>query len=162
MSIVVPAQTKIYLTREPPHEIFLKPDTTLANDSLYVLYDIRLPDGTPIIPRGTRAIGDWVTESSPTISAQLQLTKICLNGESITISADSDVFESLIEYNNTEVNNSNVVQQVLFYQSTANIERRIVKFPCQIRVLLDERLNTEYIQIFAKEVSVTLLADLVI
>src|SRR5579872_2498836 len=156
MTIVVPAGTKIYLSREPPHEIFLKPDTTLVNDMLYVLYDIRLSDGTPIIPRGTRVTGDWVTESTPTISAQLQLTKLCLNGNSYTVSADSDVFESLTQYNNTEVNNSNVVQQVLFYQSTANVMRRIVKFPCMIRVLLDERLNTEYIQIFAKEVSVTL------
>ncbi len=161
MSIVVPAETKIYLTREPPYELFIKPDTTLANDTLYVAYDVKL-NGLLVIPRGTRVIGNWITETSPVIAAQLQLSKLCLNGNSYTITADSDVFEALSAYNSAEVKGSNVFTQTLSYQSVANIQRRIVKFPCQIKVLLDEQLNTEYIQIYAKEISVTLQADLVI
>ena len=161
MSLLIPAGTKIYLTREPPYELYIKPDTTLANDTLYVAYDVKI-DGAIVIPRGTRVIGDWITETTPTIASQLQLTKICLNGGSHTITADSEIFEVLSEYNSAEVNGTNVFTQTLSYQSVANIRRRIVKFPCQIKVLLDEQLNTQYIQIFAKEITVSVLADLVI
>lgn len=159
-TFIIPIGTKIYLTREPPYELFIRPDTSLINDTLYVAYDVRL-NGVTIIPRGTRVLGDWITETNPSIIAQLQLTRICMNGTSYFISADSPVFDALSQYNATEVNNTNYLTQIMSYNSVANIQRRIVKFPCQVKVLLDENLNTQYIEIYAKEIEVNITKDLI-
>lgn len=155
MSITIPAGTRIYLTKNPPFELFLKPDTSLLNDSLYTAYDVRV-NGVVAIPKGTRVLGNWVTETTPTIAAQLQLTLVFLSGNGQPIFADSDVFEVLSSFNSTAVNNSNYIFETLNYISTANIDRRIVKAPCKITVLLDDDKNVNYLQIPTKEIFVTL------
>jgi len=158
MSITIPAGTRIYLTKNPPFELFLKPDTSLLNDSLYVAYDVRI-NGVVAIPKGTRVLGNWITETTPTIAAQLQLTLVYLSGHGQAIFADSNVYEVLSSFNSTEVNNSNYILETLNYISTANIDRRIVKAPCNIVTLLDDEKNINYIEIPTREIFVTLQTD---
>ena len=154
-SFSLPIGTRIYLTKKPPYELYLKPDVNILNDSLYLLYDVRI-SGTTVIPKGTRITGDWITETNPSIAAQLQLNKIYLHGSGQSISGYSAMYETITEYNVNEVNNSNYLYGISSYTSTANIPRRIVKIPCDTRILADNNLNSVYIDIFTKEIPVTL------
>ena len=138
--------------------MYIQPNRVLINDSLYVAYDVKVY-GDVVIPRGTRVLGNWVTESKPSIAAQLQLTKIFLDAQGEPISADSDVFECLDDYNNDEVENANYLYQQNKYLSTANIVRRIVKFNCKVKTLSDNDRDTLYIEILTKEIPVTLTRD---
>jgi hypothetical protein len=156
----IPAGTRIYLTKRGGHTLYIQPDKTLANDNLYVAYDVRI-DGQTIIPRGTRVLGDWVTESMPSISAQLQLTRIYLEGSGQDISADSDVIEAVTDYNNDEVNNASYLYKTNQYRATSNITRRIANIHCRIKTLLDNKRNTLYLEIYTKEIPVTLTKDFV-
>ena len=159
MTITIPAGTRIYLTRFPPYRFNIQPDKTILNDSLYVLYDVRV-NGLTIIPRGTRVLGDWVTESDPTIAAQLQITKIFLCGRvGQDICADSDLIGTITEYNAAEVNDADYLSNQLTYISTSNKIRRIIRRPCKVSVLLDYNPDTVYIQIFTKEIPVILIDD---
>jgi hypothetical protein len=161
MSIKIPAGTRMYLTKKRAYTFFIQPDTTLLNDSLYVAYDVRI-NGVTVIPRGTRVTGDWVTESTPVMSAQLQINKIYLSGSGQVAAADSDVYEALSSYNNTEVNDASYLYTQLVYRSTANVIRRIVREQCQVKVLLDDNLNTTYLEIFTKEIPVIFISDFVV
>lgn len=156
----IPAGTRIYLTKKYNPVLCIQPDKTLVNDNLYVAYDVRI-DGQTVIPMGTRVIGDWVTESSPSIAAQLQLTKIYLYGSGQQITADSDVIEAITEYNNCEVNNAGYLYKLNQYRATSNITRRIAKFHCKIKTLLDDNRNTIYLEIYTKEIPVMLTTDFV-
>ena len=89
MVIKLSAGTRIYLTKKKHHTLYIQPDKTLVNDNLYVAYDVRV-NGETVIPKGTRVVGDWVTESIPSIAAQLQIKKIYLQGSGQDINADSE------------------------------------------------------------------------
>lgn len=156
----LPAGTRIYLTKKKPHELYIQPDKTLVNDSLYVAYDVRI-NGETVIPRGTRVVGNWITESNPSIAAQLQVKKIYLHGGGQDIEADSDVIEATNFYNNNEVGNASHIYKVNQYRSTSNIVRRLANFNCQVKVLKDNNLNTIYLEIITKEIPVTLLTDFI-
>ena len=160
MVIKLSAGTRIYLTKKKHHTLYIQPDKTLVNDNLYVAYDVRV-NGETVIPKGTRVVGDWVTESIPSIAAQLQIKKIYLQGSGQDINADSDVIEAISGYNNNEVNNAGFLYKINQYRSASNITRRIAKFHCMIRTLLDNNLNTIYLEIYTKEIPVTLITDFV-
>lgn len=140
--------------------LYIQPDNTLINDNLYVAYDVRV-NGETIIPKGTRVIGNWVTESNPSIAAQLQLTKIYLYNEGQEIHADSDVIETISDFNSYEVNNARHITKLNHYQATSNISRRIVNYQCHVKTLLDHNLNSAYVEILTKEIPVILTADFV-
>ncbi len=161
MAIKIPAGTRMYLTKKIPHNLYIQPDTTLLGDNLYVAYDVKI-DGQIIIPIGIRVQGDWITESNPTVAAQLQVNKIYLSGTGQIVKADSDIYEELTEYNSREVENANHLHETLGYRSTANIYRRIIAVHCKIKVLNDDFLNLLYIEIPTKEIPVTFIADVVI
>ena len=156
----IPAGTRIFLTKKKPHELYIQPDKVLVNDNLYVAYDVRM-DGETVIPKGTRVTGNWVTESVPTVAAQLQVNRIYLNRSGQDISADSDVIVATNDFNNEEVDNACHIYKINDYKSTANINRRIVNANFRIRVLRDRRLNTLYLEIFTKEIPITLTSDFI-
>ena len=156
----LPAGTRIYLTKKKSHTLYIQPDNTLVNDNLYVAYDVRF-DGITVIPKGTRVTGNWVTESRPSIAAQLQLTRIYVHGPGQDIVADSDVIEAINGFNNEEVDNASHVYKLNHYRSTANIVRRIVNVNCSVRVLRDTNLNTLYLEIFTKEIPVIITQDFI-
>lgn len=154
------AGTRIYLKKKIPHALYIQPDQVLKNDNLYVAYDVR-SNGTTIIPKGTRVIGNWITESKPTIAAQLQITRIYLCGSGQQISADSDVIEATSDYNKKEVNNACHLYKQNQYLATSNITRRIVNSQCKISTLLDNDLDTLYLEISTNEIPVTLTSDFI-
>lgn len=156
----IPAGTCIYLTKKNKYKLSIQPDKTLVNDNLYVAYDVRI-DGETVIPRGTRVVGDWVTESYPNISAQLQLTRIFLYGDGQEISADSDVIEATTEFNNNEINGTAYLQQMAKYRASSGIVRRIVHLQCKVKTLLDNCYNVNYLEISTKEIPVYLTCDFV-
>lgn len=156
----IPAGTRIYLTKRQSHTLYIQPDKILTNDNLYVAYDVRI-GGVTIIPKGTRVVGDWITESIPAIAAQLQLTRIFLQGSGQEISADSDVIEAVADYNINEVNNANFLYKINQYKSTSNIVRRIANVHCQIKTLPDNNRNLLYLEIFTGEIPVVLTQDFI-
>lgn len=156
----IPAGTRIYLKKRRPHKLCIQPDKTLMNDNLYVAYDVRI-NGTTVIPKGTRIVGDWVTESSPTLAAQLQLSRIYLKGSGQPIMADSDVIESISDYNGREVSNAGYLYKQNQYRSTSGIVRRIANLNSSPRCLLDNHKDTLYLEIFTNEIPVTLLEDFI-
>lgn len=155
---IIPTGTRIYLTKKKPFKLYIKPDKTLLDDNLYVAYDVKL-DGCVAIPKGTRVTGNWITESSPSIAAQLQLTRIFLDGYGQQICADSDVIEAISDYNGSEVCHVNSLYKQNQYRSPANVVRRIVDLGCSVKTLLDNNLDTIYLEIFTKEIPVTLTKD---
>lgn len=160
MPFKIPSGTKIYLTKKNPIKLYIQPDTTILNDCLYFAYDLRI-NGITIIPKGTCVIGDWVTESNPTIAAQLQLNTIFINGLEQPISADSNVYENLSAFNVDEINNALYLYKIMDFHSPANIIRRIVK-TCQIQILYDNNLNKYYIEIPTIEIPLTITSDTII
>lgn len=156
----IPAGTRIYLTKKTPHKLYIQPDKTLVNDSLYVAYDVRI-EGETVIPKGTRVIGDWVTESCPSIGAQLQVTRIYLEGSGRPFYADSDVIEAVTDFNNREVGDAGYLIKHNQYRASSNITRRIVKVHCKVRTLLDDCRNSLYLEISTKEIPVTLTQDFI-
>lgn len=156
----IPEGTRIYLTKKKPYILHIQPDKTLINDNLYVAYDVRM-DGRTIIPKGTRVVGDWVTESSPTIAAQLQVNRIYLQGSERQFMADSDIIETVTAYNNSEVGNANYLHKKNNFMSTSNITRRIANVKCCTRTLLDNNPDTPYLEIDTKEIPVTVTQDFI-
>lgn len=157
----IPAGTRIYLTKKNPYMLYIKPDKILINDNLYVAYDVRI-DGRIVIPKGTRVIGDWVTESNPNIAAQLQLTRIFLHGGAgQQIKADSDVINSIADYNNVEVKDAGYLYKQNQYLASSNITRRIANIRCRVKTLLDNNRNSIYLEIYTKEIPVIVLSDFV-
>jgi len=165
MSITIPRDVQIYVTKTTPGvALSVRLDTTLVDDTLHTLYDVKM--GTDVvIPRGTRVMGNWVTESEPVPAIQLQLTKICFDGGWIPIKADSNVFETVTFYNRHEIHNPKSVRRLLTYKSTANIYRRIVNVRCHVTTLpdnFDPNFEIPYMNIHTDEIPVTLLENLVI
>lgn len=156
----IPAGTCIYLTKKKPHPLYIQPDKTLQNDTLYVAYDVRI-DGIVVIPKWTRVLGDWVTESTPTISAQLQITRIFLQRDGQDISADSDVIEATTAYNEDEVGNVSHLHRIGNYRAVSNIKRRVIDMGYGIKTLFDTKLNSIYLEIFTKEIPVTVTQDFI-
>lgn len=157
----LPAGTRIYLKKKRPYPLYIQPDKTLINDNLYVAYDVRF-NGSTVIPKGSRVVGDWVTESHPIIAAQLQVHRIYIYGYKHHIAADSDVIEATSDYNCREVNNASYLYQRYQYRASSNIKRRIADLHCRIKTLLDHHLNTIYLEIFTKEIPITLLEDFIL
>lgn len=167
----IPAGTRMYVTKRNPcllynnpracmPPLYIYPDKTIINDSLYVAYDVRI-NGETLIMKGTRVLGDWVTESCPSLAAQLQLTQIFIQPEGQCIPADSRVIEAVAEYNNCEVNNVSHLYKLNQYRSTANICRRIVNVGCCVKTLLDNNVNTPYIKISTNEIEVIFTDDFI-
>lgn len=154
----IPAGTRIYLTKKKPYPLYLQPDKTLANDNLYIAYDVRI-DGQTVIPKGTRVTGDWVTESTPAIGAQFQSNYIYLDRNGQPFFADSDVIEATTDYNKDEVNNAGYLYKQNQYLAKSNIIRRIVNTQCQVKTLLDDNRNSIYLEILTKEIPVTVTSD---
>ena len=152
--------TRIYLKKKKPFPLYIQPDKTLVNDTLYVAYDVR-ENGITVIPKGSRVIGDWVTESRPTIAAQFQLTRVYINGCGQDIKGDSEVIEATSDYNDREVCNVGHLYKQLEYRGSSNIKRRIADIGCRVKTLLDNHLNTIYLEIFTKEIPITLTQDFV-
>lgn len=150
--------TRIYLTKKNAFPLYIQPNKTLTNDNLYVAYDVRI-DGDIVIPKGTRVIGNWVTESNPDYAAQLQVTTIYLGKTGLPFQADSDVIQDITEYNNNEVGNVGYLYKQNQYRAESNITRRIVDINCRAKTLFDDNCDTVYIEIFTKEIPVTLISD---
>jgi len=155
---MIPAGTRMYITSSRPHNIYIQPDTTLIDEVMHVRYDVRI-DGQTVIPRGAIIIGDWVTESIPSIAAQFQSKQIQYANIVKDIRADSEVIEAITEYNHGEVNNASHLRKTLDYISVANIRRRVINFQCKVRILTDYILNSVYLEIFTKELPIVLLED---
>lgn len=157
----IPAGTRIYLTKEPAHLLRIRPDHVLLNDIFCVAYDVRI-NGCTIIPKGTKVAGDWVTESSPIIAAQLQVCKIFLcGGIGQDFLADSVPYQFVGLHNAAEVDGASYVYELMNYVSSANLTRRIVRTQCRTRILMDNALDTVYIEVPTKEIPVMLLVDFV-
>jgi hypothetical protein len=157
----IPVGTRIFVTKKPPYELFIQPDKSILNDSLYIAYDVRI-NGTTIIPKGTRVLGDWITETSPIVSAQLQIKKVFLSGSGQEIFADSNIYEATTVYNVDEVNNASYLQKIMNFNSPANITRRIIKVQCKVKTLDDNDLNSLYLDIDTKEIPVILTTNFVL
>lgn len=172
MSLIIPPGTRIYLTKRRPctfndgynslnnksnySDIFyIQPNTNLLNDSLYVAYDVKI-NGIIVIPRGSKVIGNWITGPYPIINAQLQLTQIIINGYLLNINANSEIIVGISCYNNCETNNAANLYRLRDYHSPSNIVRRVVNTNCRIKALTDVNLNTPYLEIYVKELPVTL------
>lgn len=157
----LPAGTRIYLTkRRNNHVICIQPGSTILNDTMYVKYDVKC-DGAIVIPRGTRIVGDWVTESAPTVAAQFQANQIYLHPAGQSIMADSDVIDSKCIYNSAEVSDAAVMYKINRYRSSSNVKRRIVKIGCRVKTLLDNNRKTTYLEISTVEIPIILSSDFV-
>lgn len=160
-NIKLPIGTKIYLTKKNAGTLYIKPDMTLLNDNLYVAYDVKI-NGIIVIPKDTRVVGDWITESAPSFAAQLQLTRIFLEGSGQVINADSSVFDLINEFNGKEINNAGFLYQTAKHKFKTGVNRRIVKFQCRTKTLSDNNLNSKYIEINTLEIPVTITVDFII
>lgn len=160
---IIPAGTRIYLTRVVPHKMYIRPNKTLVDDVLYVAYDVRL-GGQTLIPRGTKVVGDWVTESDPEIAAQLQLTKILLNpqGPYVPISAASDIIPYSRAFNLNELEGADyffLLNDKKIINSTNSL---IAQISYKKVSLLNSKPNTIYLEIDTRELEVILTDDFAI
>ncbi|AKI80323.1 hypothetical protein QJ850_gp376 [Acanthamoeba polyphaga mimivirus] len=156
----IPAGTRLYLTKKKYNKFYIQPDKTLVNDNLFVAYDVKI-GGVIAIPQGTRVLGNWVAESSPSIAVQLQLTKIFLYGSGQNISADSDLVETLVDYNSDEIDCAPYLYKIHHFKSPAGIYRRIVNTKCRSKILTDNNRNSIYLEVNTKEISVVLNEDII-
>lgn len=154
------AGTRIYLKKDKPYPLYIQPDKSLMNDSLYVAYDVKI-NGETMIPRGTRVLGDWVTETYPEFGAQLQIHWIFLDEYGQSIHADSKIIQDLSDYNNEEVDNANYLYKHLQYKAPSNIVRRIVNARSKTRTLMDNKTNSIYFKIQTQEIPVILAEDFI-
>ena len=168
MSITVPIGTRVYLTKnkDPSNALFIKPDRTFPNDNLYVAYDVKIGSITAI-PKGTRVMGDWITESTPVLAAQLQTSTIYLTRTGLNFRADSDPIETITVVNPQEVGGANVIIKDAEYRAPSGIIRRIVTVRCKTFPLLDDITpadipNGIYLDINTREIPVTLVSNLII
>lgn len=155
----IPAGTRIYLAKKNRCYMSIKPDMVITDVTLYVIYDVRI-NGQTVIPRGTRVSGDWVSESLPTIAAQLQINKIHFPTGTMDFFADSDVYESVTFYKNSEIGeNTYNLSGIGNKPITTNTFRRIVDIDCKIGILQDANPSTIYIEIPTSEIAVDLIQD---
>lgn len=160
----VPEGTRIYLRKSHGKPLYMRPNQTITADTLYVAYDVRI-DGVTVIPRGTRVQGDWITESTPTFAAQLQIHRIFLELGGQDISADSDVIETITAYNSNEIASLPFVSKVSDHingaKSNQTHRKRIVKYGNRIKALRDTNVDSIYIEIQTREIPVTITRDFI-
>lgn len=157
----LPMGTRIYLTKKKNNYILcIQPDKILANDILYVKYDVK-ENGHIIIPKGTRVVGDWITESNPSLAAQLQVTRIYLQESGQPIAADSEVINAITKYNHGEICYNDHFLKRNSYRTGSNVARRIAKFHCKIKTLLDNDCETTYLEIETVEIPIILTSDFI-
>lgn len=152
--------TRIYLTKYTSEYLYIRPNSVINDESLYVMYDVKDND-IVVIPRGTRIVGDWIAETRPHIAAQFQARRIYLENGLQDIHADSIPITDLVLYSDSEIMNNNFLKKKLHYISKSNVERRIIKMGHQSKILSDENLDTIYIEIFPHEIILTLLKDFI-
>ena len=151
MSIRIPTNTKMYLTNKNKNNLYVKQNTTLININLYVAYDLKI-NGITIIPKGTRVLGDWITSNI----AQFIVHKIFLKGNGQIMSAESDYYNKLINYD------QNVSH---FYKSRnliANKNQRIMKYNYLNQFQFDSQITTNYVEIDQTEITVSFTSDFVL
>lgn len=157
----IPARKMIFLKKKSADVLCIKPGKTLVNDNLYIAYDVKI-NGIIAIPKGTRVQGDWVTEHTPNIAAQFQLTRIFLDRNGTEISGDSDIIDSISEYNAGDVRDADFFYKKQSITTVAGISRRVVELGYNVITLDDSQLDTIYIEIKTEEITVTLSSDFVI
>lgn len=152
------AGTCIYLTKKNKQKLYIQPEKTIVNDNLYVAYDVRV-DGVTVIPKGTRVVGDWVTESTPVIAAQLQINWIYLSGSGQEIQGDSEMICSLTDYDSREIGCIPFMSKNRQYHSPSNITRRMTTIGLHSKTLLDNRRDMIYLEIDTTEIPIILTKD---
>lgn len=158
MTTIIPSGKRIYLTKKNQHSLHLYPGKILLDDVLEVAYDVRI-DGHVVIPRGTKVLGDWISETYPNQAAQLQVKKIFLDRFGSDFTADSDIIENLATLNTNRLRNKFFVKTNRYYRTPSNIKRYFVNDGTQKRIINNERSQTPYLQIYTTEIPVTLLSD---
>lgn len=160
---IIPAQTILYVYNIPNYELCIKPGSIIT-DTVYLLYDFKI-DGVVVLPKNTKMTGSWITESV-TNKAQLQIDKIYFNNNcnvtSYDFVADSNTYSGTVLFNDVEVNNAISIRKKIDYYPSTYVHRRIVKINCGDVILLDNDLNSTYINIFTGEIMITLLDDFVL
>ena len=145
----LPTGTRIYLKKKDKPHMFIQPDKILPDDMLYVAYDVRV-NGETVIPRDTRVIGNWITESRPTIAAQLQVKQIILSGSEHSFNADSEVIEPVKLRTGAEG-----LSYVNRKTTSKCLQPRVLpNMPCCMRTL--EGSVIPYLEIPTSEIPVTL------
>ena len=157
---MLPAGTRFYLTKYANKIMSLAPDDAILSQNMFVAYDVRM-GGSTIIPKGTRVVGDWITESAtegvPMSTAQFQAHEIYLQRSAQEILADSDVFQDNTYYNRDELEGSVVVYQCAPVRTRCQIPRRSIQCNCKIKILEDKTPDSQYIVVDTTEVPMTLL-----
>lgn len=156
----IPAGTRIYLTKFDKQVLYIKPDCNIIGDNMYVAYDVRI-NGQTIIPKGTRVVGDWITETTPCYAAQFQVLEIYISAKAQPFDADSEVFEKVVAYNSNEVNSSAFFYKKPDYKSQANVNRRVAQINSKSKILSNNKLDTLYIEINTKEIPATIMQDFI-
>lgn len=151
----------IYLKKKNDDVLCIKPGKTLVNDSMYVAYDVKV-GGVVIIPKGTRVLGDWVTEHTPHVAAQFQLTKIFLNRIEIDVIGDSDIVGTSAPYDSIDVRDADYFYRKSVIISSGGIRRRIIELGHTTLTLEDGQLDTVYVEINTEEVAVVLRNNLTV
>lgn len=149
------AGTRIYLTN-PKKLLSILPGESLARDSMYVLYDVR-SSGKTIIPKGTRVLGDWVTDTAP--NAQYQAKEIFLLRSSQPFAADSVVIDTTTFYDSNELDGRSIVYQYNRVSNQSTIPRRTITYDNITKPLEDVVANVQYLIIDRTELSMTLTSD---
>lgn len=95
------AGTNIYLRKLRGSTFTVKPDTDILDDDFLVAYDVRI-NGETVIPRGTKMMGNWINTTTPTVTIELQITKVHYDNMWLPFHAASDVIYAIAKPNNVE------------------------------------------------------------
>jgi hypothetical protein len=168
MSITVPIGTRLYLTKrkDPSYALYIKPDRVVPNEELFVAYDVKIGTITAI-PKGTRVIGNWITESTPVLAAQFQAHTIFLTNKGLEFHADSVPIQTITIVDPAEVGDATLIIKEADYISPARVLRRIVTVRCRTFALLDDISpadipNGTYLNINTTEIPATVIANFII
>lgn len=149
---MIPSGTRIFLTRKPDRPFCIRPDTILHDDALFVTYDV-LIDNVVAIPRGTRVLGDWITESIPEIAAQFQIHTIFLTKAGQKIQGDSALFNHTVQFNYQHVNG---ITHMNLLHDNANSSTKFVSVNGKQRAITNIAPTVTFIMIPTQEISVIL------
>lgn len=156
----IPVGTVVYLHKKTNVMFSIQPDKVLQNDSWYVAYDV-IVDRQTVIPKGTRVIGDWISETDPIPAAQLQIHRIFLPNGSQRFLADSDVVESTTGYNLAEVKYANYMYRLPDFHSKSNIVRRVVAIDADKKILADNNIDTVFLEVNCAELPVRVIEEFI-
>lgn len=165
-NMFVPAGKIIYLKKKNNDTLCIRPGKILLNDNLYVAYDVKI-NGIVVIPKNSRVQGDWITEHTPSIAAQFQMSKIYMphtysskiSTTGKEISGESRVIEYTDIYNNDDVRNADYFFLKKSIITSGNVTHRIIELGCKIKTLPDNMLDSVYLEINTKEIPVILSKD---